>query len=222
VERGSRADGVAEMVYVGRPHRSEGDGKVRLPIATPVFASSKDGRPLHLGYLMATLGTDSTIASLTFSDPNDPQRIGALLALRDRDRNEAEQPLPKQFRVLIHEGLEHGSTSDIAAPELAAISREIEAEDAEERHQFRLQSGATLGSDDHHDPVPHFEGRWLAGFSRVGETDYVVVIQTRYEAIDIVKRCLLRSIGWSLALIVIGLAVAFAALRRHFVVTRAP
>jgi hypothetical protein len=214
-ERGSRADATTEAVYIGRPHRSEGDGKVRLPIATPVFATSRDGHLLHVGYLMATLGTDSTIASLTFSDPNDPQRIGALLALRDRERNEAEQPMPKHFRVLIHEGLEHGTTRDIAGPPLTALHREIEVEDADQRHQFQLQSQTTLGSDDHRDPVPGFEGRWVAGFARVGQTDYVVVIQTRYEAIDIVKRWLLRSFGWSLAVLVIGLSMGFAAVRRH-------
>ncbi len=214
-QSGSSPEDIAETVYVGRPHRSEGDGKVRLPIATSVFALGRDGRAQHVGYLMATLGTDSTIASLTFSDPNDPQRIGALLALRDRARTEAELPLPKDFLVLIHERLAHGSTRDIAGPQLAILSREIAAEEPGQRQQFRLQRGATLGSDDHRDPVPGFEGRWLAGFARVGQTDYVVVVQTRYQAIEIVKGWLLRSFGWSVAVVVTGAAIAFAALRRH-------
>lgn len=38
-----------------------------------------------------------------------------------------------------------------------------------------------ITDDDHRDPVPGFEGRWLAGFSTVDGTEFIVIVQTRYD-----------------------------------------
>jgi len=31
------------------------------------------------------------------------------------------------------------------------------------------------------DPVPGIEARWLAGFAPVGETGFIIIVQTRYD-----------------------------------------
>jgi eukaryotic-like serine/threonine-protein kinase len=50
-------------------------------------------------------------------------------------------------------------------------------------NQFELADATRLLSDaEHQDPVPGFEGRWLAGFAPVGTTPYAVIVQTRDDA----------------------------------------
>jgi hypothetical protein len=133
-----------------------------------------------------------------------------LLSLRDRERSEADLPPPQEFRVLIHDGLSHGATVGMKAPPLSALEREIREEHPPARRQFRLpKSLKTRQSDQYRDSVAGFEGRWLGGFARVGETPYVVVVQTRYAAIEIVTRWLWRLVACSAAFLTIGLAVLF-------------
>ena len=45
-------------------------------------------------------------------------------------------------------------------------------------------------------PVPGFEGRWLAGFAPVGETGFVVIVQTRYDAAVEPNTRLSRRLAW--------------------------
>jgi serine/threonine-protein kinase len=209
-----------EAVYVARAHTSEGDGQFKFSLSIPVFdgSSSRSG-PKCLGYLMATLGTDSTIASLSFSDPNDDQRIGMLVALRDRERWEIGRPLPREFRVLIHQGLSHGDSVSIRAPELERFLGVIDAEDPRYQHQFRLpQAGSALYSDSLFDPISKVRDRWLAGFARVGETSQVVIVETRYAAVDSMEQFLWRIVLCAGALLALGFAVLLiwiGALRRR-------
>jgi serine/threonine-protein kinase len=56
----------AEPVYVARAHRSEGDGQFKYSLGIPVFEHWASANPVCVGYLMATLATSSSIASLSF------------------------------------------------------------------------------------------------------------------------------------------------------------
>ena len=51
-----------------------------------------------------------------------------------------------------------------------------------ERKQLRWLDPAPITDDAHRDPVRGYEGRWLAGFAPVGDTGFVVIVQTRYDA----------------------------------------
>jgi hypothetical protein len=44
--------------------------------------------------------------------------------------------------------------------------------------------------------VPGFEGRWLAGFAPVGDTGFVVIVQTRYDAAVQPNTRLARRLVW--------------------------
>ena len=57
-------------------------------------------------------------------------------------------------------------------------------------------------ASDYRDPVPGFEGRWLAGLAPVGDTGLIVVIQTRYDS-----RAPLERFG-----LLFGLPIAFGGL----------
>jgi hypothetical protein len=50
-----------------------------------------------------------------------------------------------------------------------------------ERTQLRWPDPEPITDDAHRDPVPGFGGRWLAGFAPVGDTGFVVIVQTRHD-----------------------------------------
>jgi hypothetical protein len=93
------------------------------------------------------------------------------------------------------------------------------AESADERHQFRtLKSERALVSAEHRDPLPGYSGRWLAGFARVGQTEQVVIVQSRSSAVDGPAGLLTRIVRCALVLLLVGFGVLFAsvtALRRR-------
>src|SRR5439155_16117851 len=79
------------------------------------------------------------------------------------------------------------------------------------------------------DPVPGFEGRWLAGFAPVGDTGFVVIVQTRYDAaLKPNTRLLRRLAGRGSAVILVWLAACGAFLwgsvrrRRSLAIGTAP
>ncbi|HEV8547574.1 MAG TPA: hypothetical protein VGQ57_01080, partial [Polyangiaceae bacterium] len=203
-----------EDVYVARAHRSEGDFEFKFSLAMPIFDAPL-GNPdaKCVGYLMATLATDSTIGSYPLSDPHDPGRLGSVVSLRDRERAEALLPLPREFRVLIHEGLPRGEAVRIGSPELARFADRIGAEKPDERQQFRLPKAGDLESSTNFlDPIPHYAGRWLAGFARVGQTDQVVLIQTRYDTITMIEKYLWRVLTCTALILVVGFGAAWLAI----------
>ncbi|HET7541805.1 MAG TPA: protein kinase [Polyangiaceae bacterium] len=215
----ARPDAIAdpaprEVAYVARAHVSEGDGQFKFSISIPIFDAKASEKPRCVGYVMATSGTNSTLASLSFSDPHDPQRVGMLVSLRDRERYEPNVPTPGQLRVLVHQGLPHGKSVTIDGPELARWVREIEQEEPAQRRQFRLPSpDQTRSSDDHRDPVRGFSGRWLAGYARVGETNQLVIVQTSYSILAGPQQLLRRTLECSGALLALGFCGVFAGVR---------
>jgi len=91
---------------------------------------------------------------------------------RDTTKNEGE------YVVLLHEGLPHGAEIVIDSHRL----RELRVTRTEHNQLRLLPNPEPITDDAHRDPVPGFEGRWLAGFAPVGDTGFVVIVQTRYDA----------------------------------------
>jgi serine/threonine-protein kinase len=209
---------VVEPIYVARPHISEGDGKFKFSLGVPIFDHRVSHEPVCVGYVMATLSTRSSIESLSFSGTPGTDQLGVLVSLRDRERHEASQPLPKEFMVLIHQGLERGSRLSIDSPELRKLGRQMTAESPGNRHQFQIKSDQPLTSAEHDDPMLEYPGRWLAGYARVGQTEQVVIVQSRSSAVDRAARILTQIVRGALLLLVLGFAVLFVsvtALRRR-------
>jgi hypothetical protein len=50
------------------------------------------------------------------------------------------------------------------------------------RRQLHRDGPHPTADNAYRDPVPGYEGRWLAGFMPVGDTGFVVIVQSRYEA----------------------------------------
>lgn len=159
------------QAYVGLSSRSEVTGDDKFTISAPVFGS--DGG--FTGVIYASFPADSVLGHQR-GVPDDPRRTTALLARRDNDRLDAGMPRSEGFVILVHDGLSQGKA-------IAAASTAFKAVPFPDRDAgFDVWTAAPVAADDNYfDPVPGFEGRWLAGFSPVGNTGYVVAVQTRYQ-----------------------------------------
>ncbi|HEX9620852.1 MAG TPA: protein kinase, partial [Polyangiaceae bacterium] len=163
--------------HFARVYRSESDGEVKVALKAPLL----DDDGTWLGVTGALIGTDAHLGSLRLFDPQDDSRLAVLIGLRDRERSEAYDPLPDEHRVLVHERLKRGQAVTLdpdrkALAWLRGLDRQYRAEPGP---QLRFAAAsATFAEDDHRDPIPGFEGRWLAGFAPVGRTAYAVVVQT--------------------------------------------
>ena len=104
----------------------------------------------------------------------DPLRTAALLGRRDNTRETRDEPLPRGFVILVHHGIEQGKAPPVtsASADRLAVAGEGPTSDA------------VFTDEDYRDPALGYEGRWLAAFAQVGDTDYAVVVQTRYAAIS--------------------------------------
>jgi hypothetical protein len=205
-------------VYVARSLESEGDGEFHLSISSPVF----DAQGKWVGLFGSAIATDSALGSLRLRQKG--RQMAVLVGLRDRTRTEAlaGAALPQEYMVLIHDKLAHGKAVPISGPRLRELAQYATEHSKERRDQFHYAGpNQTLADDAHQDPVAGFEGRWLAGFAPVGETGYVVIVQTRYEdAVEVPQRAFWRLVGWCGAVFTLGLGIVLltarlVGLRRH-------
>jgi eukaryotic-like serine/threonine-protein kinase len=158
--------------YIARAHRSETDGRHKFGIATPLYDAGG-----WAGVLMATVGTDFALGRKRLDGASDAGPMAVVVAPRDRSRTTSEGA--GEYVVVLHDGLAHGAEVVMHSPRL----RELRVMRAE-RNQLRwiAPDPEPIVDDAHRDPVPGFEGRWLAGFAPVGDTGFVVIVQTRHDA----------------------------------------
>lgn len=184
--------------YVSRAFQSKADGMYKIGIAWPVV----DDGDQFLGALVATVATDPTFGSLNFKGEDRSAVLAAQLEQAADDMNS----IPKRI-VLLHEGLAHGQYVPVDHPKL----RQFGASPG--RDQLAVGPPSPLVfADDYQDPVmaglARKGGAWLAGFAQVGDTDLVVIVQTRYDDAIALDRLLVRRLaGWALAALVLGAAL---------------
>lgn len=181
--------------YVSRAIRSESDGKYKFVISAPIYG--RDGRPV--GILAAGNATAATLGSLVV---HDPQSTAVLVAPRDRER---DSPYPESSHlILLHPDYENGEAAAIENEQIRKL------DEASRSPSLRIERPLGLpppdlvtSSDDYEDPVakkyPRYAGRFLAGFAPVGNTGYVVVVQTREDEALSAERTLGRKLlQWAL------------------------
>lgn len=175
--------------YFARAHQSEVTRDYKFTISAPVYGP--DGR--WAGVLFGTIGTNSVLAGVPLDSERDARHTTALLSLRDNERAWKDRPLSHEYAIVVHDRLPRGAAISVDSVAL----RGIPLPDPESEPLRLPSSVKTLTDDRYLDPVPGFEGRWLAGFAPVGNTGYVVVVQTRHRAIlDPDKRLALRMLAW--------------------------
>ena len=156
--------------YISRAMLSETGGIWMFGIGVPVY---DEGR--WAGVLLATIGTDSALGRQRLDHTSDDGPMAVVAAPRDRLR--ATTAGEGEYVVILHGGLTHGAGIVMDSAPL----RELRAARTE-RDQLRWIDPKPITDDAHRDPVPGYEGRWLAGFAPVGDTGFVVIVQTRYDA----------------------------------------
>jgi eukaryotic-like serine/threonine-protein kinase len=163
--------------YVSRAIQSEHDGNYKFAISAPIYGS--DRRPI--GVLVAAVATAANLGSLVVRDPHS---IAVLVAPRDRDR---DPPQPASTHLIpLHPYYVYGDATPIENEQVRRL------DEASRDPLLRIERPLGLpppnlvtSSDDYEDPVAkkyrNDAGRWIAGFAPVGNTGYVVIVQTREE-----------------------------------------
>jgi hypothetical protein len=187
--------------YISRAFRSEDDNLYKFGVAAPVYDSG-----VWVGALMATIGTDFALGRKRLDDASDAGPMAVVVAPRDRSRFTAEGA--GEYVVILHEGLDHGAEIPIDSPRVREI-RALQAERKQhaEHKQLRWIDPEPITDDTHHDPVSVFGGRWLAGFAPVGDTGFIVIVQTRYGAAVAPNARLSRSFARRAGAVLFGAAL---------------
>lgn len=159
--------------YLARTVRSESDGRFKFGFSAPVF----DHRE-WVGVLVALKDVSSVFGEVQLVDPaSDGRRITALLGPRDRDRKDGpDAPLPAGLMFVVHPALARAEEHALG-PLAPALSAGFGAS-APPGAQFNLRYVPPHKVHDYQDPPPGLGGGRLAAFAPVGETGYVVLVQT--------------------------------------------
>jgi hypothetical protein len=179
-------------VHVSRAFRSEVDDRLKFAVSVPVRGADGD----IVGVLGAHFGTDSVLGPLNLGTSGDADRTAALVGPRDRDRDGGSQT---EYVFLVHDGLQHGRPIAFDLDALGDIAeRGVDELKLPDPQRVAVQ-------EDYRDPVPGFEGRWLAGLAPVGDTGLVIVVQTRHGPARIFERvALLFGLPVGLGALLIG------------------
>ncbi len=152
-------------VYVSKVYQAKlGDHLYKFAISVPVRDENESER--LLGVVVASITSDSTLGTLL---PKAGQQKAVLIGVRDATGPPGtvpDRPLPGNV-ILGHPTFGHGAP---AVPIDNDILLDVQHGriDPENSH------------DDHYiDPV--YGGRWLAGFARVPDTEFVVIVQQPYD-----------------------------------------
>jgi hypothetical protein len=168
--RGGVALGAAGEVYVSRAFHSSvlADGRVKYAYATPV----RSARGELLGLLVATRHADASFARLRLGGRVGNDQWVTLLA--PADDGDAAEPVPRYY-VLAHSGLDEGRRSVIAP---AMAQRLAQRFGPGRPRALDEPNEGPIAVTDYRDPVSGFEGAWYAAFAGVGNSGYVVAVQS--------------------------------------------
>jgi len=194
-------------VHISHMFESEIDKFYKFAISVPFYArADRDGPPD--GVLAATLTTDSTLGLVQLHD--DKSKVALVLPL-DATPPEAA---PVSYKILLHPAYQFPGTEPVDFPlkpgrpmpkkrdgpelRIPPTEQEFEPDDA---YQDPVASAPKMNAKD------KYGGRWIAGFSSVGNTEMMVVVQQRYaDAIDRPKQWF-----WS-SILVVGVALLITAI----------
>lgn len=169
--------------FVARAHLSESDGHFEFAISTPLCRGST-----WLGLLAGTVATDNVLGAVRVSGERSG-RVAAVLGPRDRDRANADRPLPNDLSFIVHPGLTKGQQIKLLWPEpadiRAALGLSLPSESRPGPAPARLRYAAPFRVDTYHDPVPGYEGTWSAVFATADESGYIVAVSSRRDSTSV-------------------------------------
>ncbi|MCP3101680.1 serine/threonine protein kinase [Myxococcus sp. K15C18031901] len=181
--------------YVSRGFESVVDGQHLFAISAPILAP--DGG--WLGVVVAMSRTGPTLGSLRLDAPDEREPHVVLVAPKDAPRGGSIPILESELMVMVHPRLGPGETRLLDAPTTERVREALQLAPRPglENPQFPTRD-QVVRSDAHVDALQPDEGPWLAEYVPVGSTNYVVIVQTRDDAILAPTRTLLGRLAlWS-------------------------
>ncbi len=206
IEHGLAGRRGLDSVHLSRVFRSENDRLDKFALSAPIPRSEPD-RPA--GVLALSIATSSALGAI---DPGDDRRIAVLVGPRDAAGEDAARV------IMLHPA--YGEAVEPVALPAGAIP---EPPPRDAGPEFRLAAPPRRGEAElpgYLDPAaavdPAFEGRWLAGWSPVGHTEYLVVVQQRPASVEddrAATRALVLTVGGGLAVLAAAAGVGLIARR---------
>jgi serine/threonine-protein kinase len=217
--RGARELGQRRLpgAFLGPAYRGESSEQLEFPFAVPVLGSSGE----WLGVVVGSLGVASALGQVGMHDARGVGHLVALLGPRDRDR---AAPQVTRLDFIIHPHLEHGREVAVEDRTHAILHLALTAPPGE---QFALRWAPPLLLSDYHDPLISPKSSALAALAPVGQTGYVVAIETSKSAVLSNGRALATKLAWRAGLpfcLALGLlaVVASRSVRRKRKLERRP
>jgi serine/threonine-protein kinase len=179
----ARANGVGRAsVHISRVYQSRTDTLHKFALSVAV--RRRPGGPV-LGVIAATLTTTATLGSLRL---DDERRTAVLVSRRDFS---LPGPVPeptgdKEYIVLLHPAYTRGVPAvPMGGDRLRSLHQPHPGDEFQLPTAGAAFDRAVVTEAEYVDPVGYsdarFRGRWLAGFAPVGNTEFVVVVQQRYD-----------------------------------------
>jgi serine/threonine protein kinase len=165
--------------YVAPAFRSESHGTLDFALSTPVL--DDDGG--EIGIVVGTLNAKAAFGAVRMEDPAQSGHTGrivtALIGPRGRDRDQGPNaPAPSDFTFVVHPGMDRGVEFPMRTPTPETLRRHFGLS-APPGWQLSPRYPPALQLTNYHDPVPGFEGEWLAAFAPVGNTGFLILVETR-------------------------------------------
>jgi len=193
--KGLSEDLDAPPSYVSKVYQSlKGRDYYKFAISVPIYA----GKRRLLGVLAASVTTDSTKDLLSKNhrygeghsepeavlvgrwDPNEPPQV--LMQKSRPDKPYPDHPLDG-FLILGHPTFDAGEDAvEIENDVLHRVANQQEPVRLEQAVDKHYKDPLVPKLRNNKDPrYMDYQGRWLAGFARVPNTDFVVIVQQRYD-----------------------------------------
>ena len=164
-------------VYVARAFRSESHGRLEFAFSAPIT----DGHGAVVGFAVASLVASAAFGAVRMEVSDESgQVVSALIGPRGNDRSD-EVAHRSDFSFLVHPGLAVGAEYPLDAPTATSV-RAAFVEPAEPGEQLVFRYVRPLKNAAYRDPLPGFEGEWLAAFAPVGRTGFMVLVERKLES----------------------------------------
>lgn len=183
---GARRKGPGSPVHVSRVFKSLADGMHKVALSTAIRDPDRPGDGCR-GVITVSITTGPVLG---LPQPRDNQRKAVLvgrLDTADPRTADLEEPQEREYLILVHPAYRVGQEPVESNTRKLRVLLEREHSSDE----FQVWDAAHLGNpedyrdEDYRDPVAGQDGalagRWLAGFAPVGNTEFVVIVQQRYD-----------------------------------------
>jgi eukaryotic-like serine/threonine-protein kinase len=189
-------------VHLSRVFPSQNDQLDKLAVAA-AFQPEVDAEPW---VLVATVTTDVTVGQDDL--PTDNLKAVLIAPIDSSPPRPGAKAQPDAFVIMAHPAYKQGEQSVRFPP-----NRPIPIEPAEDQGpEFRrpLPDPPFPAETDYQDPVaenghPEYQGRWLTGSARVGNSELVVLVQQRYDqAVTPYAGIFERFLAWVSGLLALG------------------